>query len=222
MRYTRVLCIYNRVLDQLEYNQPLKGVVLLKKIFLLLLVIMFGLSPASAFAARGDPVRPAISGNINQPSVFIEPYGRTFRGVLRVSTHICSPGSTVTCTGTRFVPGSVVTVYLDGKPVGSTTADSRGRASFVITAPSGTNRGLHTITMQGNRQRGGTLVLMNKVYCFERPLRGFSKSDVSAQDFDKKQVDHQSAISMGMLVPLLAALAVILTTAGVGIKLLKK
>ncbi|HEY3374488.1 MAG TPA: hypothetical protein VGK02_05440 [Candidatus Aquicultor sp.] len=118
---------------------------MLKKGFLVLMVVVIAMMPALA-------------------SAHAESYGPTFFGSLTVKGASCHPESTCCCYGKGFKPGTTCTVCWDGRKVCQAKASSSGKVSFSLTIPSKTKEGYHTISCTGERKKCGTLVLLKTIY----------------------------------------------------------
>ena len=68
-----------------------------------------------------------------------------------VTIVIVEPGGVFAVTGTRFPPGSALTVVFDNPPVvlGNPTADGAGNFAIQVTAPAGAIPGVHQVTTTG-------------------------------------------------------------------------
>ena len=161
-----------------------------------------------------------------------EPYARTYKGGLIIKGAPYYPKTAIHMTGKRFAPGTIVKVYWDGQYIGETTADSRGNASFDYAIPEDATRGLHSANMQGERNKGGTLVLTGRLHVIIKraPWRGSSRQNISAlsKDFPAKQNSTYLAdiekrpLSRDMLLIMSLAAGLLATGAGVGFRILRR
>jgi hypothetical protein len=73
------------------------------------------------------------------------------RATAAVASSSVAAGTTVTVTGSGFVGGETVSVFIDGSPTALTTtaASSTGLVSATVTIPSGTSVGSHTLSLVG-------------------------------------------------------------------------
>jgi hypothetical protein len=93
----------------------------------------------------------------------VQPYGPTFTGSATVSRTQAEPGDSITVSGGGFKPGSTVEVLWDGVKVASAVADQDGFVSVQFRIPSDASAGVHTISLVGVREDGGTLVLTKNI-----------------------------------------------------------
>ena len=172
----------------------------MKKLLIALLVIALLSVSAPAFAKHHT-----------------EPYAKVFRGALKVSKTLVAPGQTITASGKGFVPNSNVSVLWDGKYSATVSASPDGSISFSFTVPSGAKLGLHTLSAQGPRAKGGTLILSHMIIV--KKTKGKYGSHVYSVEGGSPG-GKTSAGGKALWPILLAGLALI--ASGFGIKALKR
>jgi hypothetical protein len=78
---------------------------------------------------------------------------------LSLSTNVVQAGGSVRLCGDHFVPGSTVTVALDGTTLATGTAGANGSLCVTVTIPAGTAAGAHTLSATDTAGESATAAL---------------------------------------------------------------
>ncbi|MCA9932477.1 MAG: hypothetical protein KC415_01035 [Anaerolineales bacterium] len=86
---------------------------------------------------------------VDMPAAAIgwELFAGVYTPVLEVNATTGAPGSVFYFTGSNYPPGSLATIYIDGRPVGTVTTDGSGAASFLVNTL-GAASGAYNVTLE--------------------------------------------------------------------------
>ncbi len=135
------------------------------------IALSFLCSPVFAAEAYG----PAHEGDLT----VVLPGGGTQSSGTGSPDMTISPGVKITLSGGGFAPRAKYDILWDGRVLIDPYADDNGYASYQFTVPSSAGSGIHTVSMQGPAESGGTLVLSSNISVKADKAAGTAKQKTS-------------------------------------------